>query len=480
MTSRDRVALAKSRAERSRPPTVPIPQVEIVPGRLSEGDWLSLLSFEEAEDIVGDILAGLMDQGLEECFKVYLTRQCIPFVISQAREAMLQLIEWRFLVRDEGESDVPADPTWQEDEEPAACITDSWAQGSVPVLQALPSPEEGEVPLAEPPEEALAEEEVPGQVDPAQVPLGSLRWEGEQLPPPSLQKVKPVKSHSSRVLSKPGVEPQPPAAAPTTPAKYGLSFQPYSGPLHSARFDSIVKPLPGSEKALLLQELSQIPAEDSSVLCSSHPLLPPSCSNLLRIQMGRPPNIKDVFYDKSGNVTLVPRLDPARLPKRWIKPTVEVVDPDVESQRQEALKSVSGRCRQRRHPKLRAAGAGAVELGSSVQPQGVLWDGPATVSGKSLPAQAAWAPPPPGSILEPTSLVFVKPTLLVEKVELAPGVTIRPGGSTSRHLPLAAYREEVEKVRGELRPICPQLPCPAAAVDQLIPGPRPLLPRTGR
>lgn len=73
MTSR--VTLAKSRAERSRPPTVPLPQVEIVPGRLTEGDWFSLLGFEEAEDHVGDILAGLMDQVLDECFKVYLERQ---------------------------------------------------------------------------------------------------------------------------------------------------------------------------------------------------------------------------------------------------------------------------------------------------------------------------------------------------------------------------------------------------------------------
>lgn len=68
----------------------------------------------------------------------------MPYVIAQAREAMLQIVEWRFLVRDGGESDVPADPAWQEDEEPAASVPDSWAQGSVPVLQTVPSPE-GEV-----------------------------------------------------------------------------------------------------------------------------------------------------------------------------------------------------------------------------------------------------------------------------------------------------------------------------------------------
>ncbi|XP_058285168.1 uncharacterized protein C2orf81 homolog isoform X4 [Hylobates moloch] len=62
--------------------------------------------------------------------------QCIPFTISEAREAMLQITEWRFLARDEGESAVAEDPTWGEDEEPSPCTTDSWAQGSVPVLHA--------------------------------------------------------------------------------------------------------------------------------------------------------------------------------------------------------------------------------------------------------------------------------------------------------------------------------------------------------
>lgn len=54
---------------------MPVPQIEIVPGRLCEAEWLSLLGFEEAEDGVGDILAGLLDQVLEECYKVYLARQ---------------------------------------------------------------------------------------------------------------------------------------------------------------------------------------------------------------------------------------------------------------------------------------------------------------------------------------------------------------------------------------------------------------------
>ncbi|XP_021780678.1 uncharacterized protein C2orf81 homolog isoform X3 [Papio anubis] len=132
---RDR-GVTRSKAEKVRPPTVPVPQVDIVPGRLNEAEWMALTALEEGEDVVGDILADLLARVMDSAFKVYLTQQCIPFTISQAREAMLQITEWRFLARDEGESAVAEDPTWGEDEEPSACTTDSWAQGSVPVLHA--------------------------------------------------------------------------------------------------------------------------------------------------------------------------------------------------------------------------------------------------------------------------------------------------------------------------------------------------------
>uniref|UniRef100_A0A8C6Y348 Uncharacterized protein n=1 Tax=Naja naja TaxID=35670 RepID=A0A8C6Y348_NAJNA len=404
---------AKARAERSRPPTVPVPQVEIVPGRLTEGEWLSLLAFEDGEDVAGDVLAALLDQALAECYKVYLARQCVPYVIAQAREAMLQIVEWRFLVRDGGESDVPADPAWQEDEEPAASIPDSWAQGSVPLLQTVPSPEwEG----------------APTPVGPGQYP-GSLRvgWSprfrpgsgersrtgstGTPLLIPFLQvlAVKVPEEEAPAVGELPSEEttqaemplqcgeeltwqsPLPEAKPPKPKTRKGLP---------KGQAESPSKATVSGKKRLPLPKVSQGPLEMSSLLGSTQPLLPSSCSNLLRIQMGRPPNIRDVFYDEMGNVTLVPHLELGRLPKRWIKPTVEVVDPDVESRCQKTLKMVSGRCKQRHPP------SGSVE---------------------QFPA--AYSPLPPGKSLEPTSFVFVKPNLLVETVDLAPGVSLHRGSS---------------------------------------------------
>uniref|UniRef100_A0ABM5GKY4 Uncharacterized protein C2orf81 homolog isoform X1 n=1 Tax=Pogona vitticeps TaxID=103695 RepID=A0ABM5GKY4_9SAUR len=482
MASRDRVTQAKSRAERSRPPTVPAPQVEIVPGRLSEGEWLSLLGSEEAEDSVGDFLAGLLDQVLDECYKIYLDRQCIPYVINQAREAMLQILEWRFLVRDEGEADVPADPSWQEDEEPVPCTTDSWAQGSVPVLPARPPLEEAEVPLAGLPEEMPASEEALRDVaGAAQVPQGSLLMEEEvegwtaQL---SLLEIKHGESsHSSQGILIPRAESPPGRAALIPPRGPSEARLPCPQPLHSTRFQHVVQPLDHSEKELLLRELSQVPVEEGP------PLLPSSFSNLLRIQLGRPPNIKAVFYDESGNITLVPRLDPACLPKRWIKPSVEVLDPDVESRRQKALKTVSGRCHPLKLPRgrveIREPSGGGGQLPGA--PQVLLWDGAATVMQKRPSEQAPFPlQPPPGRALEPTSLIFVKPTLLTESVEPAPGVTILPGGLTAKRLqptaaPLPEKEAEAAEVPRDLHPLHPQVSFPPAApVEHLVQQPRPL------
>ncbi|XP_042322888.1 uncharacterized protein C2orf81 homolog isoform X2 [Sceloporus undulatus] len=510
MASRDRVAQAKSRAERSRPPTVPVPQIEIIPGRLTEGDWLSMLSFEEAEDSVGEILAGMLDQVMDECYKVYLTRQCIPYVINQAREAMLQIIEWRFLVRDEGEMEVPTDPAWQEDEEPMPCITDSWAEGSVPVVQpAL----ECEVLLARLLDEvpAMEDEKEPGGdtvvgvapapgVAPAALHTLQQEAEAEEQPlPASLPDIQTPKtrsssSSSSRVRLRAPEDLPLVKEAPSPPAPLGSTTklrahpQDHEGSPRAARLSCPLMGPESSEKnLLLLRKHSQFPVvEDEDEDMGRPHLLPPSCSNLLRIQVGRPPITKDVFYDEHGRITMVPRLDPARLPKHWIRPTVEVVDPDVESRRQEALKTVSGRCtrrwRSRRHPaKAPELARRGTEVGpGAILPPGVptvlLWEGPARAMRQRLSEQVAHRPPPPGRVLEPTALFFVKPTLLMETVELAPGVTLRCSGSTTQHLPPVAPREEVMagEAHGELHLLRPQVTFPMAALEQMAGPPQPL------
>uniref|UniRef100_A0A493T0M4 Uncharacterized protein n=1 Tax=Anas platyrhynchos platyrhynchos TaxID=8840 RepID=A0A493T0M4_ANAPP len=132
-------SLAQLRGDKSRPSTATAGPTDIVPGRLSEAQWLALLAAEEGDGDVGDVLAELLGRVLEECFQLYLARQRVPFTVSQARDAVLQVAEWRFQARDEGDAELEGG-AWQEDEEPQPCAIDAWAQGSVPVLQEHPSP----------------------------------------------------------------------------------------------------------------------------------------------------------------------------------------------------------------------------------------------------------------------------------------------------------------------------------------------------
>lgn len=75
MASRERAAASRLRGDKSRPSTAAAVPTDIVPGRLSETQWLALLAAEEGDRDVGDVLAELLGRVLEECFHVYLARQ---------------------------------------------------------------------------------------------------------------------------------------------------------------------------------------------------------------------------------------------------------------------------------------------------------------------------------------------------------------------------------------------------------------------
>ncbi|XP_051533541.1 uncharacterized protein C2orf81-like [Myxocyprinus asiaticus] len=136
---------AKSQAEKSRtdsgpvsagppPPLVQsVEAVDIVPGRLTESAWNSMLKQEEGEEIVADIIAELMEVVMDRCYQVYLQRQLIPFSVWWAQNNLVQTIECLFLGRDEGD-DPECERYWQEDSEPQPCAIDSWAEGCVPVV----------------------------------------------------------------------------------------------------------------------------------------------------------------------------------------------------------------------------------------------------------------------------------------------------------------------------------------------------------
>ncbi|XP_074130346.1 uncharacterized protein C2orf81 homolog isoform X1 [Sminthopsis crassicaudata] len=387
-TGRDR-GQARAKAEKVRPPTVPVPQIEIVPGRLNESEWITLMGIEEGEDVVGDVLAELLARVMDATFKVYLAQQCIPFTISQAREAMLQITEWRFLARDEGETDVAEDPTWGEDEEPKASTTDTWAQGSVPVLHApsppvppglepsvqpeateigdqltsrkkswISVPEDQSVTLWGKPELKPTPGPPPTPEPSSQSPhhfvlphpcadsapnlsnypsLDLSVWESSQF---SFEIASPVSPHPSIDLS---IWASPQVSLTSQAGHITTRSQSSQIPVHhtgggdsSGQVEETVLPSPYYLSVPLppflaspswnLPKLHSVPALSS--LTPS--LLPAASAKFMRLQKGRSYLASGLVYDKMGRIIAMDPLDPTHLPQHQIHPLAKVVVPEAE------------------------------------------------------------------------------------------------------------------------------------------------------
>ncbi|XP_052667319.1 uncharacterized protein C2orf81 homolog [Harpia harpyja] len=440
-TPREQAATSKSRGEKSRLPTIAAALANAVPGRLPEEEWLSLLRAEQRDRDAGDILAELLGRVMDECTKADMARQTVAFTVGQARDALLQIIQWRFLARDEGETDLEGDSNWQEDEEPEPCAIDSWAQGSVPVLRVHLYPGEGEVSSVRAPgqhgrqDHATADE---AGAPPAQTLCPCQVTSTSTIPPvpgPSCPELLPDEA---------AIAPRLPEGKPphTRPAPLCLARPPAPCPPPSP-----AEPLGQPEQGRCPPRTSHGDVEGSgAAVVSSHvpPLPPPSCTSLVSIRSGRPLRSMGAKREGSGTVLGVPRRGPSSRPERWIRPQVEVLDTETK-------------------PPACPQGAGwrsrGPELGSWRLPRGLATAG----RGRLQPPPLA-SPQLPGPM--PRQL-----SSLLDSARLAPSVTVRRDGSVKCGLCIPAHgeeeEEETEEAKRDLRPICPTVPLPAIAARQV-------------
>lgn len=84
-----RQAASKSRAEKSRgggggAQSVPVPTVssDVVPGRLTDGDWGRLMSDEEDCGFIGSLVENIIEGTLAECYKKYTWKQVVKYLLD--------------------------------------------------------------------------------------------------------------------------------------------------------------------------------------------------------------------------------------------------------------------------------------------------------------------------------------------------------------------------------------------------------------
>ncbi|KAJ8404504.1 hypothetical protein AAFF_G00337710 [Aldrovandia affinis] len=431
----------KSRAEKGRAVPVPVPppplppaqnveSVDIVPGRLSKSDWLDMVAQEEGEEVVAEILDELMYCVMEKCYSVYLQKQLVPFTMTWARDALVQTLEWQFLVRDEGEGQ-DSSPFWEQDSEPQPCGFDSWAQGCVPVVHSRPTPNStllqrsAELPVAE-----VADPVSPQAKDESQ----SGRKD-------DLSDMEPCKENESQNGRQGYARFKVAMLTPFPPCK---------------REDRRKQPLP-HRAALLTPQVGNSPRIPRRSL---------RCPVRKKEECPTPkdqttPASKSECAQKNLDLSAVKRLDPARLPRHHVWPGFEILESNISQQ-------PSGKSGGPRAPRPKQDKRYAMQT-AALKP--LTTDGPHNARRMSAMDEAIWLSSRSGNIQDTGQSkgpIPLSASLLLDTMVLSPGVTLKDpiGAHTS------SYRRcpSQTSYRADLKPIRSSLPTPFFSLDQMMSG----------
>uniref|UniRef100_A0A4W5LJQ3 Uncharacterized protein n=1 Tax=Hucho hucho TaxID=62062 RepID=A0A4W5LJQ3_9TELE len=312
--------------------------VDIVPGRLTEAAWVTMTTLDNGEEVVAEIMGELEAAVMGRCYQVYLLKQLVPFTVSWAYESLVQMSDWLFLARDEGEGPESA-TLWGEDTEPEPCKSDSWAEGCVPVRYTSVS---SHTPLLQKLLDLhLAESADPWDSDTQSKPRSPSRQDSK-LQSPSRQDSKP--QSPSRQDSKPQppsrqdsklqspTKPEPPDRERTVLAKQRIvdSTEPEKPDKAEKVGPEEVQPSP----YLTVATYKSQRRKQSQTQPGAHKALPPPLKTYKPLftpsgptQQYQSLSVPQLRRHRPREVPVPRRLDPARLPQNHVWPEAEVLEP---------------------------------------------------------------------------------------------------------------------------------------------------------
>jgi len=337
--------MSKSRGERgnktpSSNQNAPPVNNTIVAGRFTECDWNELVENESCEDFVWDIVNEVADNACNIIFENIVTDRVAPYAVFSAKELLLDLIEWQFLECDCGEH-VSVESAWDEDDEPAACITDSWAQGAVPVVSSLKlvgsSPDTEITAASATPDPHLIDDNyVIGEVELENMGDVTEKDDTDGIKIEEIEKFEEEDQNSKKnqdaVPSTKELEPE----KPLSPSPQKVTH--HKAPRNQNR-KTVYKKHKGSlpnfapiSLTPVTEDHPRLNTQGGNYFAPHHGVPLHSADSLFKNQHGRPPGIKEVVYDELGNVTHVQKINVGAIPDYRVRTKLIIEDNNNSSQ----------------------------------------------------------------------------------------------------------------------------------------------------
>lgn len=450
--------IAKSRAEKGKATSAtPAIAHEIIPGKYNDHEWNFMVDRDDADEYVLDIVEDVCSSALDIIYQNYIEKQLVPYTVSQAKDAILQIVEWQFLSRDEGEQEVETIPGWMQDEEPEPASTDCWAQGSVPKQKVTPrtpaimEEDEEPAPLVDT-AQIQVEDEKPAMPDTEN------QAEEEGGTSVAMEESHQLEEEYDKQESE---EVQPENKQEQMKKEKRRQYKPHLGRLGSPGVAKMTQSLDETEMMMLRNDQPELPATtpDPSLM-----KMPASCHSMLKLQSGRPPGNRDIVFDEHGNVVSVTKLDPEKLPTYKVKTGFSVIDPAVEAAQARLEAMRTGRYVAGRLPKPPTSSRpGAIRrstLSLRANTVGTTASKMIATSKESKPYDVVPLPAP-----------------MIEAMDVAPGVVVREGDRVKK-----GPRQHTKKMdamfnalQQGLRPIQSRAGRPTLLVTELLEHQTPLV-----